>query len=1163
MTKRLLTFLLVAIASFSAMEAATISESQARVIAGRFFNVTMPQRPATMKDRGATAAYYVFNNPEQPGWVIVAGDDRARTILAYGDEDYFDANDVPECVQDWLNDYAEQLDHLNAAASTMPNDAPVQTLASSNKVRIAPLLSCNWAQGLPFNQQCATYTSSGTTNYCPAGCVAIAMAQILYYYKSGSECQSIPAYTSSSLSQYMAELPVTTFDYSIMNDWYDKEENTSASAQETAKLVRYCAQSVKMNFGQSSSSATSQRNAFVYYFGFDKDAQQLARTDFSATEWEDLVYNELANGRPVFISARKTGGGHAFVCDGYTDGLYHINWGWRGHQNGYFALNALNDDNAGGTGAAVGDEGYTINVQIMVGLQPDLGSGTSTNGNIVGLYRSCEATTTSYSRSNSSESFTGVSLTAYYWNFSSQTYTYDLGWGLYDSDGNLLTTHTVTSGRSLYGGNYATITGSINVGKNRTGTYYLKPICRLAGSSKFYPCRGVGINYIKATMTDTRLTLKVYDELEVMKLKVNSVTTSPIKKVGSPLQLILNVTNQGLTDYNSIYMRVNGNLVSGTYTDIGIGETGDVVMNYTPSATGTTTFEFTADEAGTKTLKTFSVTINSATAASISGATHSSVVGTTFNASIDAKNTNTSTYNDYLVAKLYKKENNTGTYSYYCSAQSQILNLSSGSTQTVEFAFTNLDYNETYYVTFYYYNNGEQVRINSTATRKVESPYLVTSVTLDEHQKALSVGEEFTLTPTILPDTADYKTVTWTSSAPTVASVNANGLVSALSEGTAIITATTTDGSNLSDSCVVTVGAAQQLVTSITLSEQEKELEIGDEFTLTATVLPENADDKTVQWSSSDPVVASVDADGMVTALSEGTTTITATTVDGSNLSASCQITVVGPTFTAGDVNDDGAINIGDYADVASYILEQDPQPFNFAAADIDSNGTINIADLVGVTILALHYEGAPQQIPAIDINDTSIEIDAAMNGNEITISLNNNLGITAMQMDLRLPQGMAIVNASLSDRASTSHQVAFSQLANGSYRLLASSSNNKAFRGNDGTVLTLTLVGAASGNANLSNIMLASPTATCYNLDDIELNISPTGISDVYSTSRIYSDGSNIVIISPTDGIAQLILPNGMNHTVKVMRGRNIYLTPAQGVVIVKMGGDVSKIRF
>ncbi len=718
------------------MQAKQISESQARNIAGRFFNVTMPQQPAALKGHGAKAAYYVFNNPEQPGWVIVAGDDRARTILAYGDEFYFDDGEVPECVQDWLNDYAQQISHLDTATPQASSEAPVSSFAAGSKARIAPMLTSNWAQGLPFNQQCPTYTNtSGQTQYCPTGCVATAMAQIMYYYKSSYGSKAIPAYTSKK-DDFVNErpaLPATTFNYSIMNDWYDNASNTSAGAQETARLMKYCGQAVKMNYGKSTSSATSQRNAFVYYFGFDKDAQQLARTDYTASEWENIVYTELINGRPVFISAHKMSSGHAFICDGYDKGLFHINWGWRGHQNGYFALNALNDDNSGGTGAAAGDEGYTFQVQIMTGLQPDLGTGTSTNGNIVGLYKACEALATTYSRTSSSANFTDVKLIAYYWNYSDQNYTYDLGWGLYDSNGNLKSTHLVSSSKALNAHYYTYPTGSISVGKNITaGTYYLKPMCRVSGSSTFYPCRGAGVNYIKATITASTLTLQVFNEQSVQNLKINSVTTGSVKKVGSPLQLNLGVSNQGLTDYSSIYMWVNNNKVSGTYTDIAPGASGTVTMNYTPSAAGSITFKFTSDADGNNVLKTYTVTISSATAATITGTnTTSSVSGTTLNASIKVKNANTNTYNDYIVAKLYKKEPNSGNTGYYCGAQSTAVYLGYNNTQTITASFPNLEHNETYFVIFFYYNNGELTRINATSSKKISSPYSPIDVNQD------------------------------------------------------------------------------------------------------------------------------------------------------------------------------------------------------------------------------------------------------------------------------------------------------------------------------------------------------------------------------------------------------------------------------------------------
>ncbi len=740
------TFLLIIIlaVALSSAHAKQINENQARAIAGQFFKVDMPQQPAALRGKGATAAYYVFNNPQQPGWVIVAGDDRARSILAYGDEDYFDTEEVPECVQDWLNDYAEQIANMSNNASPSTASAPIQSPAATMKSRVAPILASKWAQGKPFNQQCPSYTTTSGTQYSPAGCVAIAMAQILYYYQSGYGSIAIPAYTSKSgtFTNERPALPATTFNYSIMNPWYDNADNTSASAVETARLIKYCGQSVKMDYGKNTSSATSQRNAFVYYFGFDNNARQLARTDYNATEWENMIYTELAQGRPVYMSARKTSGGHAFICDGYDSGLFHINWGWRGHQNGYFALNALNDDNSGGTGAAAGDEGYTINVQIMTGLQPSLGNSTSnTNGNIVGLYSSCQVGSTSYSRSSSSVAFTNVSLTAYYWNYSDQSYTYDFGWGLYDSNGNLISTHTVATNKTLEAHYYTYPQGLISVGKNITsGTYYLKPVCRLAGSSTYYPCRGAGVNYVKATITSTTLTLQLFDELSIHDLKINSVTTGSVKKVGSPMQLNLGVSNQGITDYNSIYMWVNDNRVSGTYTDIAPGASGTVVMNYTPSAAGSIAFKFTADTTGTKLLKTFNTTINSATAATITGSNISaSVSGTTYNATILVKNTNTNTYNDYIVAKLYKKDPNSGTTGYYTGAQSQTVYLGYNNTTTLNFAFSNLDYNETYFAILYYYSNGELVRISSTSSRKIASPYNVLDVNQDGSVTAADV----------------------------------------------------------------------------------------------------------------------------------------------------------------------------------------------------------------------------------------------------------------------------------------------------------------------------------------------------------------------------------------------------------------------------------------
>ncbi|MBP9999051.1 MAG: Ig-like domain-containing protein, partial [Bacteroidales bacterium] len=159
----------------------------------------------------------------------------------------------------------------------------------------------------------------------------------------------------------------------------------------------------------------------------------------------------------------------------------------------------------------------------------------------------------------------------------------------------------------------------------------------------------------------------------------------------------------------------------------------------------------------------------------------------------------------------------------------------------------------------------------------------VTSVTLSKTTAQLKAGETVTLTATVNPSDATDKTVTWSTSDATVASVS-NGVVTAIKVGTATITAKAGDKTA---TCTVTVVATP--VTSVTLSKTSAQLKAGESVTLTATVNPSDATDKTVTWSTSDATVASV-SNGVVTALKVGTATITAKAGDKS---ATCTVTVV------------------------------------------------------------------------------------------------------------------------------------------------------------------------------------------------------------------------------------------------------------------------------
>jgi uncharacterized protein YjdB len=149
----------------------------------------------------------------------------------------------------------------------------------------------------------------------------------------------------------------------------------------------------------------------------------------------------------------------------------------------------------------------------------------------------------------------------------------------------------------------------------------------------------------------------------------------------------------------------------------------------------------------------------------------------------------------------------------------------------------------------------------------------VESVTLDITSLILNEGESITLIATVKPDNATDKTVTWTSDKASVATVDANGKVTAVGDGTATITAKAGDKSA---TCTVMVMKTDIPVEGITLDKYHLELTEGETATITATVTPDNATNKTVTWSSGNPLIASVDQNGKVTGLADGTATITA-----------------------------------------------------------------------------------------------------------------------------------------------------------------------------------------------------------------------------------------------------------------------------------------------
>ncbi len=356
---------------------------------------------------------YVYNVQNKGGFVIVSPDDETETILGYSDSGEFDESHMPDNMRYWLQGYAEEIAFVRGTRFEVRGTEDVRGTRfevrgtedvrgtryevrgtedvrgtanapmKAERVDVAPMLPTHWQQSDAFALDC-----NFDGNQCVTGCVATAMAQVMYYHQWPTETvNKIPAYTSSSVFD-VAEIPAgSTIDWSNIQQeygvWLPEGEvygqnatYTDEQAKAVAHLLHCCGASVKMNYGTGASGASSTDISFAltHYFGYNETTQLVSRDSYTAEDWDEIIYHELSEGRPVLYGgATPSNEGHEFVCDGYnsTDGTYHINWGWQGVSNGYFVLSALDPDEQG-IGGSSSNAGYNSNQNAIIGIQkPD------------------------------------------------------------------------------------------------------------------------------------------------------------------------------------------------------------------------------------------------------------------------------------------------------------------------------------------------------------------------------------------------------------------------------------------------------------------------------------------------------------------------------------------------------------------------------------------------------------------------------------------------------------------------------------------------------------------------------------------------------------------------------------------------------------------------
>ena len=355
---------------------------------GRPFALQSSARAAMRGEREQTDAcdYYIFNLADNGGFVIVSGDDRTVPVLGYADSGMLSDATLPDGLRDLLNSYSAEIASLNSSpmqgrlggvlsSPTQGHESPVGFYGCgpiariSERVSISPLIPTQWSQGSPYNLLAPLCQTDKGLKHGLTGCVATAMAQMMYYHRwPNASTQPIPGYINEKDSQLIDGLPVTTFDWDAMVPIYDSTA-TSEARQAVAKLMQYCGRSVEMAYSTTSSSAyTSDAPLMlIKYFDYDSSAVNRQRSYYTPEEWNDLLYNELAQGRPLLYSGQRAAGGHSFICDGYdTDDYFHFNFGWSGRGDGYFRVSALNP--------SYGDGGYCSAQYAIFGIRPNTGA---------------------------------------------------------------------------------------------------------------------------------------------------------------------------------------------------------------------------------------------------------------------------------------------------------------------------------------------------------------------------------------------------------------------------------------------------------------------------------------------------------------------------------------------------------------------------------------------------------------------------------------------------------------------------------------------------------------------------------------------------------------------------------------------------------------------
>ena len=480
--KRLLLLSLSLLAAI-VTSATRITEQEALQRAQQFLQgkaISTPQQALSLKRairHNSFQNLYIFNVENGGGFVIVAGDDNMPEILGYSEKGSLTPGKIPANVMGLLSYYEK----VGAVADKLP-----ASNRQASNVAIPRLLSTQWDQGAPYNQYCPMVEGGVAAM---TGCVATAMAQVINYHRwPQGLTNSVAEYYTTTSHIMMPSLPPVEFQWDNMTN------------EQIARLMLYCGQAVQMDYQAQESGANPYLMvpALCDIFGYSRVVRLTGRAGHSDEEWENLLYNELANQRPVIYSGFGQTGGHTFVVEGYKEGQFYVNWGWGGNWDGYFQLTNLTPYD----GASFNNDQSAI-----IGIQPTASLDDATRPKAVVQYLSPNKKT--LNRESSSEPFEVVTITSNIASDLSTDASFHLGLALYDDSGlKTILAENQFDITALSGISYE---ADITLGSDiAAGEYRIVAVSRLNETDEWLSDAGSSGYYIALTIDEKTAKLKAY-----------------------------------------------------------------------------------------------------------------------------------------------------------------------------------------------------------------------------------------------------------------------------------------------------------------------------------------------------------------------------------------------------------------------------------------------------------------------------------------------------------------------------------------------------------------------------------------------------------------------------------------------------------------------------